>query len=35
MPANSAFRKTLLMLQNVITKTGDANSLVVAQALDR
>jgi pyridoxine kinase len=35
MPANSAFRKALLMLQNVITKTGDANSLVVAQALDR
>jgi pyridoxine kinase len=35
MPANSAFRKAMLMLQNVIKKTGDAKSLTVAQPLQR
>jgi pyridoxine kinase len=32
MPANSAFRKAMLMLQKVIKKTGTAKSLAVAEA---
>ncbi len=35
MPANSAFRKAMQMLQRVIAKTADAKSLVVAAPLSR